>query len=183
MHGMMTATIPDTGEDAFDVVDANHRTIVRMNYLTAQHRVMTMLVRDADAKAAAILAVVGLLAARGPVAVSDAVAAGVPTLAYIAFLGITLALALATLFPRYIGPRARRALGTRERWSWLALSPPQAAPFDGWFEGAEVADLERSLSRSNEALARVLLRKYRTLRIAFAALVGVIAALAVVVTG
>ncbi|WP_308914820.1 Pycsar system effector family protein [Jannaschia sp. LMIT008] len=151
-----------------DHVDLNHVSLLRMSYLTQQNRALIAQVQFADAKAGALLAVMGLVVTREPdmlIGVTQAEPFGI---AYAVALAAALVFALATVFPRYPGKRGRARIAEGERWSWLAMRA-RGDDFAAWATGAETADLVGSAARSNVGLSRVIHAKFRMMRLAFAA--------------
>jgi hypothetical protein len=149
-------------------VDANHTARARIHYLIAQNNALIAQVQFADAKAAALLALVGLLALKGPVPPAGLGQGLLGTGVIIANVAAVLA-CLWAIMPRYPAPAVRRAMLTRDRFSWPSLAAPgfDGAAYERLLRGGELSSLITSLAESNVAISRILLRKFRTMRVAF----------------
>jgi hypothetical protein len=175
-------TLPLAGTEGHDV---NHVSRVRTQYLFAQHNALLTQIQFADAKAGALMTVMGLIVLRGPIAWNSD---NVPPLLHHSFLflsAVAVIFCFWTVFPRYPGKAARRKLAEDERWSWLALSAETMSPaeYGAFMQTSEVSQLVHSVARSNAAVAAILLRKYTALRIGFVAAFGVLLLLGVHVYG
>jgi hypothetical protein len=73
------------------------------------------------------------------------------------------------VFPRYPRAAKRNAMIVSDRFSWPSLAAETLEPADyaQFMQTAEISQLVQSLSLSNAAVAKVLLRKYFALRTAF----------------
>ncbi len=150
-------------------VDANHTSRIRIQALLDQNNSLVQQTQFADAKAGGLVTLVGLLALKGPVPVtnmtpSDLVGFGVGAISAVCILFCVL-----TVFPRYPTRRTRAHLSDVDRYSWPALT---ATDFDGdayasYMQSAEVSQIVYSIARSNSAVSRILLAKFQMLRIAF----------------
>lgn len=147
---------------------------VRIAYLMGQNGAMVTQTQFADAKAGALLAFVGLLATRGPGAVTDIGAIDLQVGLQILFHGAALIACIVVLYPRYASLDMRRKLIREERYSWPALSVEgyPAEDFVEFMRGAQLSQLVASVARSNHALAAILLRKFAWLRAAFLIAIG-----------
>jgi hypothetical protein len=167
-------SIKDTGRlHALDLQedhpDINYRCNIRMNFLINQHRTMIRQNQFVDAKAGALLAVIGIFAFRGPVNLGGLSMTDPVDVAYLVTVCTAIVFSVSAIFPRFPGRAQREEMAKVETWSWPALSA--LPPNDGIFYGMpSVTDLEhlfRSLSKSNAALARIILKKFQMLRMAF----------------
>jgi len=150
-------------------LDPNYVSRIRVQYLLGQNHALVTQMQFADAKAAALMTIMGLIALRGPIDVT--------AMRLIDPLGVTMAglnaLCLAAciwaLIPRYPARSVRNALAARDRFSWPALTAPDLGPLDyaRFMRQAEVSQLVMSLAQSNAAMSRILLRKFTVLRAAF----------------
>lgn len=149
-------------------VTLDYASSFRIAYLTAQSAALVRQTQFADAKATAVLAFAGLIAAR-VVGSFDLNMLSVAELAMLALKALILFFCLMVLTPRYPGGPLRDAQHRRERYSWVALSAPacDADDYAGFVRSAEVSQLVLSMARANHAVSRVLLRKFRFLRAAF----------------
>lgn len=190
---------PATGLDALDTgagiagsegLDVNYLSRIRIHFLVGQHQSLIAQMQFADAKAAALMTVIGLLAMRGPLAPGAALSAGasggasagtglgaalLPAPGALAAVATILSLAvlvvcIAAIVPRFPAAGLRRALWREDRFSWPALAGGDYGPgeFARFMRTAEASQMVCSLARSNAACATILLGKYRLLRLAFA---------------
>lgn len=150
-------------------LDVNYASRIRIQYLTAQSTVLVTQTQFADAKAAALMTLSGLLMFRGPAGFSQSLLAD-PFLITSLLLNIGCLVACITA----LIPRVRREAQTpghyaSERFSWLALSHPTtpAEAYPDFVRSAEVSQLVLSQARANQASARVLRQKFTVLRFAF----------------
>ncbi|TCD16519.1 Pycsar system effector family protein [Oricola cellulosilytica] len=166
-------SLPLAGSEGHDI---NHVTRARIQYLIDQHQVLLTQAQFSDAKAVALVTILGLAVFGDPSlgktgSVSD-------TLGYL-LLGFSAASVLCcfwAVFPRYPASADRRWLVARDRWSWPSLASGGLGPADyaDFMRTVEVSQMIQSLSLSNMAVARLLLRKYTALRIAFGFSLGVL---------
>lgn len=150
-------------------VSVEYTTRHRLSFMLSQNRTMVAQTQFADAKAGALLAFIGLLATRGPVAMPDMAQLTAWTLAPIALHAIVLMSCLIVIFPRYAGRKMRELAAKNDKFSWPALNAEGLSDeaFRQFARTAEFSDLATSMANSNRAMARILLQKYAWLRIAF----------------
>ncbi len=149
-------------------LDANNISRVRIQYLIAQHQTSVQQIQFADAKAAVVMTLIGLLALRGPIELNSAQLSPLEIV-----FGLISAAAvfcsIAAVFPRYPSRSVSKNISEFETWSWPALScigtDPEA--FAEYMQTSEVSQLVHSISYSNVTIARVLRRKFMYLRLAF----------------
>lgn len=175
-------SLPLAGSEGHDV---NYVSRIRTQYLFAQHQALLTQIQFADAKAGALMTLLGLIVLRGPI---DWSSGAIPPLLRFSFLvlsAVSVFFCFWAVFPRYPGRKIRAMMAGRERWSWLALSAEELAPHDygRFMQTAEVSELVHSVAHSNAAVSAILLRKYSALRIAFLASFGVLLILGVYVYG
>ena len=141
---------------------------IRLWHLLAQAQQIFRQTIFADTKAATLLALVGLIAARVAVSIPEG---GFNAFVAVVFVNkaIVLSVCLLVIMPRYPRPEIRDALTSREQFSWASLANPIGEPFDygAVGAGAEADEICRSVARANQDAAFVLQRKFRVLRIAF----------------
>lgn len=142
---------------------------VRIAFLMGQNSAMVTQTQFSDAKAGALLAFVGLLATRGPGAVTDIAMITPENVFQIALHALAITACIVVLYPRYGSLDQRRAMIEQERFSWPALSSGafSADEFVDFMRGAQLSQMVASVARSNHALAAILLRKFAWLRAAF----------------
>ena len=149
-------------------ISRDYASRIRLDYLAAQNMGLLRQTQFADTKASALLALIGLIAAR--VAIDLSVIGPVEVALY-GVKTLVLALCLMVLLPRYPNGEARRAQADHELFSWVALTAPGVTPerYAGFMRAAEVSQLVVSAAYANAVVARVLLSKFRYLRAAFLA--------------
>jgi hypothetical protein len=123
----------------------------------------------ADAKAGAMIALIGFLSFRGPIKIEEISNAGFFEGLFFAAAGIALLFSLLTIFPRFPSKSIRKTLFQTDRWSWpgLAGEHGNTENFTSYIRTAEVSQLIHSISASNCYVAKILLSKYQMLRLAF----------------
>jgi len=165
-------------------LDANYISRARTQYLYAQHQAMVTQTQFADAKGAALLTLIGLIAFRGPQFEMGAHATPLVAIYYIA-IALSILFAFAAVFPRYPGKSVRSAMAQCDRWSWPALSDDSLSPdeFSRFMQTSEVSQLVHSVSLSNSHIASILFKKFRMLRMAFFFALIVLALLGVQLAG
>ncbi|MEO0360075.1 MAG: hypothetical protein AAF322_03155, partial [Pseudomonadota bacterium] len=149
-------------------VSLDHTARSRIAFLLGQNKSMVAQTQFADAKAGALLAVVGVIATGG---LAEAGAFDASLSVVFVLHAVTLSLCFLVLFPRYASHGLRSRMVTEERYSWPALAADDydADRYADYMRHAEVSQLVVSIARSNHALSRILLRKFAMLRAAFAA--------------
>ncbi|MFV0473467.1 MAG: Pycsar system effector family protein [Pikeienuella sp.] len=150
-------------------ISIDQMTRVRLAFLLGQNNALVAQTQFADAKAGALLAIIGLIATRGPGASLEQ-AATPDDIAVIALHAAALICCIIVLFPRYAGRPLRAALARKERYSWPALASDMLDEdaYAEFMRGSQVSPLVTSMARSNHAQSRILLRKFAWLRAAFA---------------
>lgn len=151
-------------------VSLDYMARVRIAYLMGQNQSMVAQTQFADAKAGALLAFIGLVATRGPGAVTDLSSISWEVAALIVLHASALVCAIVVLYPRYASYDVRKRMATEERFSWPALAADGFAAYEycDFMRGAQLSQLVASVARSNHALAGILLKKFGWLRAAFA---------------
>lgn len=175
------ATMPTPEND----IDANHLGRMRLQFLVSQHASIVTQTQFADAKAAALMTLLGLLALNGPVKLGEVSLVNLD--AILLFL-INLSAILCcfwSIVPRYPDAALRERIRRSERFSWPSLVANGHEPLEyaASVGGAEGQDLIQSMSLANTAAAGVLLRKFRALRTAFWIAVVYLAAIVAYVFG
>lgn len=160
-------------------LSANDLSRIRVQYLLQQHATISQQIQFADAKAAALITLIGIIALRGPIDMPG-VAMSPVSIAYSLLCAGCVVLCMLAVFPRYPGKTGSSGLAEKENWSWPALSSGTLTPHDysHFMQTSEASQLVHSLSVSNHSVAQVLRKKYHYLRMAFAA-----AALSLIVLG
>lgn len=149
-------------------ISADEIAKIRLWHLLAQAQQIFRQTMFADTKAATLLALAGLIAARVAVSVpADRVDAFI-ALVFLNKAAVLIA-CLAVIMPRYPNREGWAALAGRERFSWAALANPMAddGDYGAFGKGAEADEICASIARANADSAKVLARKFRRLRFAF----------------
>lgn len=157
--------LPLAGTEGLDI---NYIGRIRTQYLFAQHQALVTQTQFADAKAAALMTLVGLIALRGPFAVGEP-PVGLFVGLYLALVALCILFSFLAVFPRYPAAKLRDGMSESDRWSWPALATDGFEPddFSRFMQTSEVSQLVHSVSLSNSYVSRILLRKFFMLRIAF----------------
>lgn len=150
-------------------LSVNYISRIRTQYLFAQHQALLTQVQFADAKAIALVTLMGFMLFRGPIPIE---AFNIADPLHLVFFGLgflALLFCLLTVVPRYPPKAARQDMARRDRWSWPSIAADQAsgAEFARFMQTAEVSQLVQSVSLSNAAVSRILISKYSMLRAAF----------------
>lgn len=173
MQDLTTASIADLPLDrditSREGLSTDQMTRVRLAYLVAQNNSLVQQTQFADAKAGALLAIIGLIATRSPGAAFDSAIYTAQGVIVVILHAIALFCCIVVLIPRYAGRAERRALARAERFSWPALIAEPAGKdlYAEFARGAQASQLLVSMARSNQALAGILHRKFAWLRGAF----------------
>ncbi len=149
-------------------VDINYLSRVRAQYVITQHTTMLHQIQFADAKAAALMALIGLLTLRGPIPIEAATSNIIDSL-FVLVAALTILFSLAAIMPRFPGRSKRERLLEMECWSWPALSANslEAEDYALFIQTSEQSELLHSVANSNVIVARLLRRKFLYLRISF----------------
>ncbi|WP_193177279.1 Pycsar system effector family protein [Oricola nitratireducens] len=165
--------------------DINHASRARIQYLCNQHQALLTQIQFADAKAVALMTLLGLIALRGPIEMHSTGEDPVLRYVFLVLSATAVFCCFWAVFPRYPSARMRRDMIGFDRWSWpsLAADTLDPAAYAKFMQTAEISQLVQSLSVSNAAVARVLLRKYTALRVAFVFSIAVLAIVCVRLAG
>ena len=150
------------------VVSHDELAKIRLWHLIAQAQQIFRQTIFADTKAATLLALIGIIAARVAISIPEGGFNGYMAVVFINKAAV-LSVCLMVIMPRYPRDDVRDALTRREQFSWASLSNPHDPPLDFGAIGAEADadDICISMARANQDSAFVLQRKFRALRIAF----------------
>jgi hypothetical protein len=162
----MPLDVDISGSEGLSVNDLSR---IRVLVLLGQNQTLVAQTQFADAKAAALMTLMGLLALRGPVDLT-AVGTGDPlALGFVIVNALSIAGCIVAIIPRYPPPAVRHQLALTDRFSWPALVSPgyDAEDHAAFMRVSEASELVVSLARSNAAVSRILLRKFQALRAAF----------------
>ncbi|MCG6857867.1 MAG: DUF5706 domain-containing protein [Salaquimonas sp.] len=150
-------------------VDTNHASRARIQTLLDQHASLITQTQFADAKSAALITLIGLLALKGPIPLEAMQQADAVSLASAVASALAILFCVAAVFPRYPGRMTRENLPDIDRFSWPALTSHGMSGEDyaKYMHTVEVSQMVHSIAHSNCAVSQILLRKYQMLRIAF----------------
>ncbi|MEO1292919.1 MAG: Pycsar system effector family protein [Pseudomonadota bacterium] len=147
-------------------VDINDLMRAKIHYLASQNAKLTQQFQFSDAKAATLLTLMGVIAANAPV--SRSAVAPVEILFFV-LIGLSLGLALWSVFPKLPSVAAREKIAEIDRFSWPGLTSDQfsAGDYANFMRDAQATHLLTSMARSNAVLSKILLRKFQLLRFSF----------------
>ncbi len=150
-------------------LDVNHASRMRMQFLVGQHASLVTQTQFADAKAAALMTLMGLVALNGPVQIRAAGPHEVDALGIFVVMIMAIGCAIFSIIPRFPDAELCKLISRRDRYSWPALVSQDYTPLQHarFMRTAEASQLIVSVAQSNGAMARVLYRKFRFLRVAF----------------
>ncbi|MEM7464896.1 MAG: hypothetical protein AAF362_19670 [Pseudomonadota bacterium] len=150
-------------------VDPNHASRIRVQTLLFQNTSLVQQTQFADAKAAGLMTVIGLLALNGPVPMDEMMKGETLSMAAGMVAALCILFCIFTIFPRYPGKKVRKNLSETDRFSWPSLTSPDfdAEAYSEYMHTAEVSQIVHSIAHSNTAIAHILLRKFLMMRIAF----------------
>lgn len=151
-----------------DGIEAGDALRARVHYLVSQHHAIVVQTQFADAKAAALMTLSGVVALRVPLPMGFRPL----ELGLSGLLLITILLCLWAIMPRFSG----KGLPAQDRFSWLALAGDTSGTWDP-VRFAQTGDFEAMLAAmavSNTGGAMVLRKKFRLIRLAFWCAIGAI---------
>ncbi len=159
----------DAGIAGTEGLDANHASRLRMQFLVSQHASLVTQTQFADAKAAAVMTLMGLVALNGPVKIGAVGTHDLTAIAIFVLMMVAIGVAIFAIIPRYPDAKLNKLIKRRDRFSWPALVSQDYEPLDHaeFMRQAEATQLIMSLAQANGATARVLRRKFVFLRAAF----------------
>lgn len=162
----LPADRPIAGTEGLDV---NHASRLRMQFLVGQQASLVAQTQFADAKAAALMALLGLLSLNGPVDLGGSTPPRLDAIVILVITILALGFALWAIVPRFPDTRRAERMRQSERFSWPALASRGYDPAEhaGFMRTAEASQLVMSVAHANATMARVLRRKFVALRIAF----------------
>lgn len=140
----------------------------RMSFLTAQNSAILNQTQFADAKAGALMTILGLVTVKGTAPVLIIIQDPLEMLA-VAIMILSIALCLATIMPRLVGFTNDAVPKANNRYTWLFLTMPgytDEMHGECSREGS-FADMLNSIAASNMGASRILARKFQMLRHAF----------------
>ncbi|MEM9059148.1 MAG: hypothetical protein AAGD13_01690 [Pseudomonadota bacterium] len=152
----------DSGISAGDSVRA------RMLYLVSQNGAILTQTQFADAKAGALMTILGLVAIKGAAPAISIIQNPLEMLS-MALIILSISFCLATLMPRFSGFKRDETPPPQDRYTWLFMAMPKyTGKLHGEFSReADIGALLESVANSNVGASRVLARKFLMLRYAF----------------
>ena len=160
------AAAPTRSEaDALAALDPNYVFRGKIHLLAAQSAHFSQQLALSDAKGATLVALVGVLSVNAPVDISSLNASA---LAFVACAALAVLFALWSIAPRVPRLETRRAIGRVDGYSWPGLCEQSLDAIAATAQGADADRLVDWIARSNAATARILLKKFKRLQIAFA---------------
>ena len=159
----------EIGLDGTEGLDISQLGRIRMQFLATQHASLVSQTQFADAKAAALMTVMGLVALNGPVRISSVGSASIDAIAIFILIMATIGVAAWAIIPRYPDKMLNKLINKRDRFSWPALVANGYEPLDhaSFVRSADASQLIMSIAQTNSAMAGVLRRKFVVLRLAF----------------
>ena len=150
-------------------LDVNHTSRLRMQFLTTQHASMVTQIQFADAKAAALMTLMGLVALNGPVKIGQTQSNDFFAIVIFVLMMSAIGMAIFSIIPRYPDKELSKTITRQERFSWPALVAQGYAPLDhaAFIRTSEASQLVMSIAQTNANMAHVLKAKFRVLRLAF----------------
>ncbi|MEM7060562.1 MAG: hypothetical protein AAF557_23530 [Pseudomonadota bacterium] len=123
----------------------------------------------ADAKAAALMTVMSLIALRSPFSQAATLSDPLDLVTY-ALIVLSVLLCLLALVPRFPSRKTCEDVLTRDKFSWIAISSERwsADEHQNFARDADLQEMISSLARSSIGSACVLRNKFLALRWAFA---------------
>lgn len=166
----LTRLVADQPVETLEGMSVDHLCRGRLQYLAAQDRSLVSQTQFADAKAAAVMTVMGVVIWGNPATAPGEEVGLLATLSLLASAAAILA-AMWSAAPRYPNTETRAAMAIRDLYSWpsLASDAVDGDDYAGFMLRTQHAHLVASMARSNAAVSAILLRKFRALRVAFAA--------------
>lgn len=142
----------------------------KIMYLSAQNRALAQQSQVADAKGATLMTVIGLLIVNGPFANDYRTTGDLVSLAVLILAALGFTASLYAIIPRFPNAGQRDLIALRDRYSWpgLASDLMDREAYAQFVRDSQATHLILSMSRSNGALAKILLNKYTSLRLGFA---------------
>lgn len=147
----------------------------RINFLSAQNTTIMTQTQFADAKAAALMTVMSLIALRSPF--SQAATLTDPLdLATYGLIVASILLCFWAIVPRYPTRKVCEGILTTDKFSWIAISSGRwtAEDHQSFAKDGDLRDLIISLAHSSIGSAKVLREKFLALRWAFVSGIGAV---------
>jgi hypothetical protein len=140
-----------------------------MQFLASQHASLVAQTQFADAKAGALMALLGVLALNGPVKIGGSEPLQFDALVIFVTMIAAIGFAFWAIMPRFPNVGICRLMKLHDRFSWPALAGKDYDPEEHalFMRTAEASQLVMSIAHANATMARVLRRKFVSLRIAF----------------
>lgn len=148
-------------------LSVDQMTRSRLEFAISQNASIIQQTQFADAKAATLLALTGLLA----LGILEGRIANAPVLilgAHFALALLVVGICMFALMPRMAPARDTARMHRTDRFSWLVLTVPDYSGDEhaSFLRTSQASQLVVSVARSNVAVSQILARKYLLLRIA-----------------
>lgn len=142
----------------------------RIHFLSTQNQAIVTQIQFADAKSAALMTVMSLVALRSPFSESASLTEPLDVASY-AMLVLSILFSLWAVIPRYPNRRISAAILQGDKFTWVGLATDRYRPeqHDLFARDCDLLDMVGSMARGNVGGSRVLLRKFQALRLAFLA--------------
>lgn len=170
-----TALIRASNED----IKAGDDIRARIHFLSTQNQSIVTQTQFADAKAAALMTVMSLVALRSPFSESARLDYPLDTATY-GMLVVSIVMCLWAVIPRYPRASVCAMIVKSDKFTWVGLSSPSYTGdmHDSYARDCDLLDMAGALARSNVGGSRVLLKKFKALRWAFLAGIAAIVLMA-----
>lgn len=148
----------------------------RLDFMIAQNNSVVAQTQFADAKAAGLMTLMGLLALRGPIKLDSTMLDDPVGLIALGMMAMAVLCCLWAVIPRFPNGRARDKLVTINHFSWVGLAAPHwsAEEHLAFVRDCRKSELLESMATNNIGVSRVLLRKFQAMRTAFFFAIGAV---------
>ncbi|MEM9059147.1 MAG: hypothetical protein AAGD13_01685 [Pseudomonadota bacterium] len=159
-----TTTVINTEPD----VSSGDAMRARMSFLAAQNSAILTQTQFADAKAGALMTILGLIAIKGSAPVLIMIQDPLEMLS-MAIIIVSIFFCLSTIMPRIVGFTDDAVPPIGNRFTWLFLTMPGYTDdmHGAYARETRFGDLLNSIAASNMGASRILARKFLMLRWAF----------------
>ena len=149
-------------------ISLNYVTRDRMAFALGQNQTMITQTQFADAKAGALMTILGLIAIKGSAPVLIIIQDPMEMLA-MAIIILSIFFCMSTIMPRIVGFSADAVPPRSNRFTWLFLTMPGYTDdmHGEYARETSFGDLLNSIAASNMGASRILAKKFQMLRHAF----------------
>ena len=140
----------------------------RMQFLLSQNGMILTQTQFADAKAGALMTILGLVAIKGAAPAIVIIQNPLEMLS-MAMVLVSLGFCLATIMPRFYGFRSEAIPDPKDRYTWLFIArDTYSGDLHGEFTRmSDFSTMLNAVANSNVGASKILVRKYQMLRWAF----------------